>query len=169
MVRLLLLALLCSVSGCFAVSARAHVDVVSDVQHHGVMAGVNVGFGYAGEHSAVLANLGVDSIQPALGLHGSFDYVSLSDHPWRAGYGGTAGIIGEPSIAGARFAALFPLRDRSSSEYHEKSGGGTSRTLWAASLEGTLGAVGNDRGGEVHLGGAAGVGLELYSVTRVWF
>jgi len=133
------------------------------------MAGVNVGFGYAGEHSAVLANLGVDSVEPALGLHGSFDYVSLSEHPWRAGYGGTAGIIGNPSIVGARFATLFPLRDRSSSEYHEKFGGGSSRTVLAASFEGTLGAVGDVRGGSVRPGGAAGVGLELYSLSRMWF
>jgi len=36
--RLLLLPLSCT--GCIAMSARAHVDVVSDVQHHGVMAGI---------------------------------------------------------------------------------------------------------------------------------
>lgn len=163
--RLLLLPLLCS--GCIALSARAHVDVVSDVQHHGVMAGVNVGFGYAGEHSAVVANLGVDTIQPTLGIHDTIDYVNLSEHPWRVGVGGTGAIIGQPSIAGVRFASLFPLRDRSSSEEHEKFGGASSRTLWAASLEGTLGAVGRD--GEVRLGGAAGVGLELYSLSRMWF
>jgi hypothetical protein len=115
----------------------------------------------------VLANLGVDTIQPALGIHDSFDYVRLSEHPWRVGIGGTGAIIGQPSIGGVRFASLFPLRDRSSSDYHEKLGGSSSRSLWAASLEGTLGGVGRAR--DVKLGGSAGVGLELYSLSRMWF
>lgn len=168
-------------SGCIAVSARAHVDAVTDFQRHGVVAGVNVGFGYAGKRSAVLASLGVDSgTAPTLGIHDTFDYVRLPERTvgWRAGFGGTVGLIGAPTLFGGRAATLFALRERSSSSEHEKLGGSSSESLLAVSLETTLGAsiregaeqpAGMRPPNDVRVGASAGVGLELYYLSRVWF
>lgn len=179
-VPVLVVVALASSSGCIAVSARAHVDAVTDFQRHGVVAGVNVGFGYAGKKSAVLASIGVDSgTAPTLGLHDTFDYVRLPERKvgWRAGVGGTAALIGEPSLLGGRAATLFSLRERSSSNYHEKFGGDSSESLLAVSLETALGASmrqgaeqpdGTHAPNDVRLGASAGVGLELYFLSRMW-
>jgi hypothetical protein len=160
-------------SGCIAFSVRGHVDVVSDVEHHGVQAGVNVGFGYAGEKSAVVASVGADSgTAPTLGVHDSIDYIHLPKNRvgWRAGVGGTVSILGDPSIGGLRVATLYSLREKSESTYHEKSGGEVSASLLALSLEATIGAVTQARemNTPTRLGGSAGVGLELYSLSRLW-
>src|ERR1041385_7941341 len=88
-------------SGCVAFWVAAHVDAVGDVQRHGVQVGVNVGFGYAGEHSAVVASVGADTgTAPAFGVHDTFDYIHLPSRRvgWRAGFGGTASIFGDPSV-----------------------------------------------------------------------
>lgn len=172
---------LASSAGCIAVSARAHVDAVTDFQRHGVVAGVNVGFGYAGTRSAVVASLGVDSgTAPTLGIHDTIDYVRLPERDvgWRAGFGGTVGLIGEPSLVGGRAATLFALRERSSSSEHEKFGGESSESLLAVSIETALGASirqgaeqpdGMRAPNDVRLAASAGVGLELYYLSRMWF
>ena len=160
-------------SGCIALSARAHVDVVSDVQTHGVQAGVDVGFGYAGKRSAVVGNLGVDTGTPALGIRDTIDYVRMPERRvgWRAGVGGTAGVIGDPTVAGVRLATLYSLRERSSYSDHEKFGGESSDSLIAVSFGTTIGYVArpHEEGMPLRLGGSAGVGLELYHLSRMWF
>jgi hypothetical protein len=160
-------------SGCIAVSARAHVDAVSDVEHHGVQLGINVGFGYAGKKSAVVASLGVDTgTAPTLGVHDTFDYVRLPERRvgWRAGFGGTGSIIGDPTLFGLRLATLYSLRERSSYSSHEKFGGESSDSLLAVSFGTTVGAVRRvHEDGPLRLGGSAGIGLELYYLSRMWF
>ena len=159
-------------SGCVAVSARAHVDAVSDVEHHGIQAGINVGFGYAGKKSAVVASIGADTGNaPTLGIHDTFDYVRLPERRvgWRAGFGGTAGLIGDPTLLGLRLATLYSLRERSSYRSHEKFGGESSDSLLALSFGTTIGAVRRvHEDGPVRLGGSAGIGLELYYLSRMW-
>lgn len=174
------LALCLAASGCIAVSARAHVDAVTDFERHGVQAGVNVGFGYAGKQSAVLGSLGVDTgTAPALGIHDTIDYVRIprSEVGWRAGFGGTAALIGNPTMVGVRAAPLIPLRQRSSSSQSEKGGGQSSESLLALSIETALGAAvwhgaeqpdDTHAPGDVHVGASAGIGLELYWLSRMW-
>ncbi|NVB80442.1 MAG: hypothetical protein HOV81_18765 [Kofleriaceae bacterium] len=161
-------------------SARAHVDAVTDFQRHGVQAGVNVGFGYAGKKGAVIGSLGVDSgTAPTLGIHDTIDYVHMPEREvgWRAGFGGTAALIGEPSFVGIRAAPLIPLRQRFSSHQSEKGGGDSSESLLAVSIETAVGAAvrqgaeqpdGTHAPGDVRVGASAGVGLELYWLSRMW-
>ncbi|HTL36641.1 MAG TPA: hypothetical protein VL326_26085 [Kofleriaceae bacterium] len=161
-------------TGCVAFSVRAHVDAVSDVERHGVQAGLNVGFGYAGEKSAILASVGADTgTAPTFGVHDTIDYVHMPEHRlgWRAGFGGTVSIIGDPSIVGLRVASLYSLRERSLTYEQEKLGGEWSASLLALSLEASIGAVTRDRepNTPTRLGGSAGIGLELYSLSRIWF
>jgi len=161
-------------TGCMAFSVRAHVDAVSDVEHHGVQAGLNVGFGYAGEKNAIVASVGADTgTAPTFGVHDTIDYVHLPEHRlgWRAGFGGTVSIIGDPSLVGLRVASLYSLRERSSSYDNEKLGGEWSASLLALSLEASVGAVtqSHEMNSPTRLGGSAGIGLELYSLSRVWF
>jgi hypothetical protein len=164
-------------TGCIALSARVHVDAVTDFERHGIQAGINVGMGYADKKYAVVASAGVDTgTAPALGLHDTLDYVRLPDDEvgWRVGFGGTGALIGGPSLVGARAATLFPLRERSSSYQSEKAGGQSSYSLYALSIETALGAAVRERvesTGEdpaVRVGASAGVGLELYYLSRMW-
>ena len=171
---LLPLALTVACSGCIAFSARAHVDAVSDIEHHGVQVGINVGFGYAGEKNAIIASVGADTgTAPKFGVHDTIDYVRLPEKRigWRAGFGGTVGIVGDPSIVGVRFATLYSLREKTSYTDNEKMGGESSASLLALSFETTIGAVtrSHEMNAPTRLGGSAGIGLELYSLSRLWF
>jgi hypothetical protein len=165
----LVLALTCS--GCIAMSARAHVDAVSDIEHHGVQAGVDLGFGYAFKHSAIVATGGITTGTPTLGVHDAVDYVVLDDTlGYRVGFGGVFNAVGEPALVGLRLGSLFVLRSHENHESPEKCCfSSTSRTVYAASVEVTAGAT--ERGemrDDVRVGGSAGIGFEIYSLQRMW-
>jgi hypothetical protein len=164
-------------SGCIALSARAHVDAVTDFQRPGIQVGINVGMGYAGKTTAMVASLGVDSgTAPTLGIHDTFDYIHLPgpDLGWRVGFGTTVALVGEPTFVGPRVATLFPLRQRKSSYQSEKMGGHSSSSRYAISIEAALGASTSnvleppDDEIDLRVGASAGVGLELYYLSRMW-
>lgn len=172
-----LLLLVATQVSCIALSARAHVGTVGDGRGVGVQAGITLGLGIAtSPESAVVVTPGVVSgSAPRLGLTDAIEYVrapSSADSPfaWRAGFGGSAALLGNPTLVGPHAAGLFVLRDRANRwPGHEKmGGGGTSRSLLGLGVETRAGASVRDlAAGAAQLGPgfSASLTLEWISIS----
>lgn len=164
-------------AGCIAVSARAHVAAVTDLDRHGVQAGVNLGLGYAMERTAVVASTGIETGNaPALGLHSTIDVVRLPDDvderfAWRAGFGTAHALIGEPTQLGVRAASLFVLRDRARHSSGGKGFSSSFRSVIAVGLDAAFGLhlreTDDPESPERGPGGSAGVTFEVYALSRM--
>jgi len=136
-------------SGCFAVSARAHVGAVTGNGKTGVQVGLTLGLGLTtSKRGGVLGSVAVVSGNaPKLGVGENFEYVRVPDRDapvkvaWRFGFGGEFGLIGNPSLLGPHVASIIIVRDKySSSSGHEKfGGGGWDRSLLGVGLEARAG------------------------------
>ncbi len=174
--RIALLALACS--GCIAGTVKAHTGVVADEYGRGVQAGVSLGFGYAGRHSAVVETIGFSGGQaPYAGLDLGLDYVAFPDHDehvgiaWRVGVGGVPIAYGSPASVGVRLGSLFIVRDHEEYGGHEKGFREWSRTVHAVGIEAMVGKTIHDQWSDMPrsaFGGSAQVTYELYLLSRMW-
>jgi hypothetical protein len=171
------IALLVFCSGCIAASVKAHTGVVADEYGRGVQAGVTVGFGYAGERSAVLESIGfAGGNAPKAGLDVGFDYVHLPAHGdeklgFRVGFGGIPIAYGDPASVGVRVASLFLLADHYSSGGHEKMFSESTRTIRAFGIEAMAGLTVHDARDPMPrraVGGSAQLTYEMYLLSRMW-
>jgi hypothetical protein len=153
-VRILFSLLALALTGCIAVSARAHVAGVTSGVGSGVQVGVTLGVGLTvNERTAVVESIGAASgTAPELGLIGAVDYVRLPDHDdgsklaWRAGVGGQWAFVGAPILAGARFAGMYLISDKYSFDRGGEKCCGSSwdRSVVAIGIEGELGVAGRE-------------------------
>lgn len=175
---------LCAIagSGCLALSARVHADVVADAErNHATQVALELGFGYAHEglRSATTGSLGIATGSEPVAVRSAIDHIRLPGDTeigalgWRLGFGGSAAMIGDLSVFGVRGGMLVTVHDRVKDDPgHEKIGLGSSRrTVVAVGLGATLGGTARDTDGpgenETQLGGSVGVSIELYSLGRM--